>query len=147
MRDRAQSWYDRMLGRARRAQHALSNSPGRWAGVALVLVIVLTLAGNFRHLRRWMTERALAVHPEAAPSRAAALWYQRMLKWVGRQGWKKTSMQTPKEFLACIEDPYTRQRVEAFTQAYEAARFGESTEAARQLPELYEDLTSAGREQ
>jgi len=146
MRDRAQAWYDRMLGRARRAQHALSDSPGRWSGVALVLVIMLTLAGNFSHLRRWMNERALAVHPEASPSRAAALWYQRMLKWVGRQGWKKTSMQTPQEFLACIEDPYTRRRVEAFTQAYEAARFGESPEAARQLPELYEELTSVERD-
>jgi hypothetical protein len=92
-----------------------------------------------------MNERALAVHPESAPSRAAALWYQRTLKWLRRQGWKKTEVQTPQEFLTCIEDPLTRKHVDAFTRAYEAARFGESSEEARRLPELYEEMTSAER--
>jgi hypothetical protein len=145
MRDRAEGWYDRMLGRARRAQRVFSQSPGRWSGVVVVMGVVLIVLVNFRHLRRWMNERKLAVHPEAAPSRAAALWYQRMLKWVSKRGWKKTDVQTPQEFLTCIEDPFTRKQVEAFTQAYEAARFGDSPEAARQLPELYGELTSAER--
>jgi hypothetical protein len=145
MRNHAQRWYGLMLGRARRAQRAFSSSPRRWSGVALIFGTALIVAANFRHLRRWMNERRLAVHPEAAPSRAAAVWYQRMLKWVGKQGWKKSDVQTPREFLVCIEDPYTRERVEDFTRAYEAARFGESSEAARQLPELYEELISAER--
>ena len=34
-------------------------------------------------------------------------------------------MQTPKEFLTRIEDPVMRRRVEDFTRAYEAARFGD----------------------
>jgi hypothetical protein len=38
-----------------------------------------------------------------------------------------------------------RKRVESFTQAYEAARFGESSEEARRLPELYEEITTADR--
>jgi len=143
MRDRAEHWYERMLARARHAQQAFSNAPRRWSGLAVLSCLILLGAANLKNLRRWMNERALAVHPEHAPSRAAALWYQRMLKWLGRQGWKKTEVQTPLEFLTCIEDPLTRERVEAFTRAYEAARFGESSEEARRLPELYEEMTAA----
>jgi transglutaminase-like putative cysteine protease len=145
MRDRVERWYERLLTRARHAQQSFSNAPRRWSGVAVVSCLMLMVAANFRNLRRWMKERSLAIHPEAAPSRAAALWYQRMLKWLGRQGWKKAEVQTPQEFLTCIEDPLTRKRVEAFTRAYEAARFGESSEEARRLPELYEDMISAER--
>jgi len=145
MRDRVERWYERMLARARHAQQSISNSPRRWSAVAIVSCLILLVVANFRNLRRWMNERALAVHPEAAPSRVAALWYQRMLKWLGRQGWKKTDVQTPQEFLTCIEDPLTRKRVEDFTRAYEAARFGESSEEARRLPELYEEMISAER--
>jgi len=145
MRDRVERWYERMLARARHAQQSISNSPRRWSAVAIVSCLILLVVANFRNLRRWMNERALAVHPEAAPSRAAALWYQRMLKWLGRQGWKKTDVQTPQEFLTCIEDPLTRKRLEDFTRAYEAARFGESSEEARRLPELYEEMISAER--
>ena len=143
MRGRAARWYERMLARARRAQRVFSNSPRRWSGLAVVFCLMLLVAVTFRNLRRWMSERALAARPEVAPSRAAALWYQRMLKWLGKQGWQKSEMQTPQEFLTCIEDPLTRKRVEAFTQAYEAARFGDSSEEARRLPELYEETISA----
>jgi protein-glutamine gamma-glutamyltransferase len=145
MRDRAERWYERMLNRARHAQRAFSQSPRRWGGFGVLLCVLLLLAVNLGRVRRWMQERTLAAHPEAAPSRAAVLWYQRMLTWLGRQGWKKTSMQTPREFLTCIEDPLMRKRVESFTQAYEAARFGESSEQARRLPGLYEEITTADR--
>jgi protein-glutamine gamma-glutamyltransferase len=145
MRGRSALWYERMLARARRAQQAFSNSPRHWSGLAVVFCLMLLVAVNFRNLRRWMNERALAARPGVAPSRAAALWYRRMLKWLGKQGWQKSEMQTPREFLTCIEDAATRKRVEAFTQAYEAARFGDSSEEARRLPELYEEMTSAER--
>jgi DnaJ-domain-containing protein 1 len=68
-----------------------------------------------------------------------------MVRWLARRGWKKTAVQTPKEFLTRIEDPAMRAQVEQFTRAYEAARFGESSEEARRLPELYEEITTAGR--
>ncbi len=145
MRDRVERWYERMLTRARHAQQSFSNSPRRWSGLAVVSCLILLVAANFRNLRRWMKQRALARHPEVAPSRSAALWYQRMLKWLRKQGWRKTEVQTPQEFLTCIEDPLTRKRVEAFTRAYEAARFGGSSEEARRLPELFEEMTSADR--
>jgi transglutaminase-like putative cysteine protease len=145
MRGRAERWYERMLNRARHAQQMFSRSPRRWGGLGVLCCLALLLGINLGRILRWMNERRLAVHPEAAPSRAAVLWYQRMLKWLGRKGWKKTSVQTPREFLTCIEDPLMRKRVESFTQAYEAARFGESSEEARRLPELYEEITTAER--
>jgi hypothetical protein len=66
-----------------------------------------------------------------------------MTKWLGKRGWRKTPVQTPTEFLTRIEDPALRAQVEKFTGAYEAARFGESPEKARQLPELYDEITTA----
>jgi hypothetical protein len=143
MRNRAERWYARMLARARHAQHIVSQSPRRWGALGIVICLALLLSANLKRFRQWMNERHLAVHPEAAPSLAAALWYQRLLKWLGRQGWNKTHVQTPQEFLTCIEDPLTRKRVESFTRAYEAARFGDSSDEARRLPELYEEITTA----
>ena len=143
MRNRAERWYARMLTRARRAQQVVSQSPRQWGGLGVVLCLALLVGANRKRFRHWMNERKLAVHPEAAPSRAAALWYQRLLKWLGRKGWHKTHVQTPQEFLTCIEDPLMRRRVESFTRAYEAARFGDSSDEARRLPELYAEITAA----
>ncbi|MGH9492687.1 MAG: DUF4129 domain-containing protein, partial [Terriglobales bacterium] len=50
--------------------------------------------------------------------------------------------QTPEEFLITIDDPRVRASVEAFVERYQRARFGESAEDARQLPELYESIRS-----
>ncbi len=113
--------------------------------MGLLLVALLLLAANARRWLRWLRELRLKAHPEEAPSLAAALWYQRMIRWLARRGWRKTAVQTPSEFLTRIEDPAVRARVEQFTRAYEAARFGESSEEARRLPELYEEITTADR--
>ena len=145
MRDWAQRQYSAMLDRARHAQQRFSKSPQIWGSLAILLCGLLLAAANARTLARWLRERKLAVHPEEAPSQAAALWYQRMLRWLDRKGWKKTAVQTPKEFLTRIEDPMMRKRVEDFTRAYEAARFGDSPEQARRLPGLYEEITTAER--
>ena len=142
MRNWAQRHYVRMLDRARRAQQRISQSPGRWSASAILICILLGMVANARAWLRWVRRRRLARHPEKAPSQAAALWYQRMLRWLDRKGWKKAAVQTPSEFLLRIEDPAMRKRVEDFTRAYEAARFGESSEEARRLPALYEEITS-----
>jgi len=113
--------------------------------VGILLGALLLLAANARGWLRWLRERRLKAHPEEAPSLAAALWYQRMIRWLARRGWKKTAVQTPSEFLTRIEDPAMRERIEQFTRAYEAARFGESSDEARRLPELYEEITTAER--
>jgi len=142
IRDWAQGQYAQMLERARRAQRKFSHSPTTWTGTGIFAGLLLLAAMNFRTLMRWARQRRLTNHPEEAPSQAAALWYQRMLRWLGRKGWRKDAIETPKEFLTRIEDPAMRQRVEDFTRAYEAARFGESSEEARRLPALYEEITS-----
>jgi hypothetical protein len=54
-------------------------------------------------------------------------------------------VQTPQEFLSRIEDAAMRERVEKFTRAYEAARFGELSDEASRLPDLYEEITTAER--
>ncbi len=143
MRTWAEKQYAQMLGRARRVQQKISRSPGLWSTAGIFLCVLLLAALNYRSLREWMLRWRLTRYPEDAPGEAAALWYRRMLRWLGRKGWKKTAVQTPEEFLARIEDPAMRKRVEEFTRAYEAARFGESPEDARRLPELYAEITTA----
>jgi len=140
-----QSHYAALLDRARQTQQKVVESPKGWTALGLMLGLLLVLAANARGLLRWSRERRLRRHPEDAPKMAAALWYQKMIRWLARQGWKKTSVQTPQEFLTRIEDPEMRTRVETFTRAYEAARFGESPEDAGRLPELYEEITTASR--
>jgi hypothetical protein len=93
-----------------------------------------------------MQRRRLAAHPERAPSQAAGIWYERMIRLSARLGWKKSPTQTPAEFLTSIDDGRVRESVARFTRHYESARFGESTEDAQRLPELYEEIVSAGRE-
>jgi transglutaminase-like putative cysteine protease len=141
----AEHHYDNMLAKARRAQRGVSQSPRGWGAAGFVFGLLLLAMANARSLLRWKRERRLAAHPEKAPSQAAALWYQRMVHWLSKRGWRKTDVQTPTEFLMRIEDAAMRERLKSFTQAYEAARFGASTEDARRLPELYEEITASGK--
>ena len=71
------------------------------------------------------------------------MWYERMARSVERRGAHKSSTQTPLEFVTQIEDADLRTRVAEFTEAYESARFGKSTEDAERLPQLYEEIESA----
>jgi len=139
----AEHHYARMLVRARRTQKSFSHSPRGWSALAFAFGLLVLLAVNAKTLLRWFGERRLKLHPEESPGPAAALWYRRLLRWLVKKGWSKTEAQTPREFLARIEDPGMRSQVEAFTRAYESARFGESSEDARRLPELYEEIVAA----
>jgi hypothetical protein len=44
-----------------------------------------------------------------------------------------------------IEDRQLRVPIARFTEVYESARFGNSAEDARRLPELYEEVEAATR--
>jgi len=55
---------------------------------------------------------------------------------------RKSTAQTPEEFIRVIGDEQLRQRVAQFTEAYELARFGNSTNDARRLSQLYEEVES-----
>jgi hypothetical protein len=58
---------------------------------------------------------------------------------------KKSTAQTPREFAQVIPEDALRERVQQFTQAYESARFGQSREDVRRLPELYDEVELATR--
>ena len=144
--ERARSWAQRqnasLLARARRIHRRIIQSPRRWTILGILLAVLLLPATHAGGLLRWWRERRLRANPQAAPAESAALWYQQMVRWLGRHGWEKTPAQTPAEFLMRVEDPTIRRRLEKFTRAYEAARFGESIEEAQRLPGLYEEITT-----
>jgi hypothetical protein len=73
------------------------------------------------------------------------MWYERMSRVVARRGHEKTPAQTPQEFVRKIEDARLREPVSRFTDVYESARFGNSTEDAQRLPELYEEVELAAK--
>jgi protein-glutamine gamma-glutamyltransferase len=145
--ERVRTWvhrhYATLLRQARHIQQRATESPWQWGTVGILLALLALLTASARGLARWMRDLRLRAHPEEAPSLAAALWYARLIRWLARKGWRKTAAQTPKEFLTRIGDPAMRAQVKKFTRAYEAARFGESAEQARRLPELYEEITTA----
>ena len=109
------------------------------------MTVILVLAANAKRLLRILQRRDLAAHPERSPRAASTIWYERMIHLVARQGWRKRPSQTPSEFVKTIEDPAIRRSVEEFTRRYERARFGESSEDATRLPEIYEEISAATR--
>ena len=145
----ARTWardkYASMLQWARRSQDRVEHSPARWAVTAGVIAVILLLLGNLARFVRWLYERWLQMHPERSPELAAAMWYERMSRVVARRGHEKTPAQTPQEFVRKIEDARLREPVSRFTDVYESARFGNSTEDAQRLPELYEEVELAAK--
>jgi hypothetical protein len=97
---------------------------------------------NAGRIARMIRTRSLHAHPERSPDQAAAMWYERMARYLARRGVKKTTSQTAQEFVRVIEDKRLRARVEQFTQAYESARFGNSSSDAQRLPQLFEEVES-----
>lgn len=148
--DEARAWarrkYASMLKWAQRSQQRVENSPGRWVVIGLGVALALLILGNFAKIMRMMHEKWLQAHPERSPDQAAAMWYERMARTVARSGTKKASAQTPQEFVGKIENVRLREPVARFTEVYESARFGNSADDVKKLPELYEEVESALRE-
>jgi hypothetical protein len=142
--DGARLWtrqrYAALLQRARRVQAQAERSPGRIGGMALGGMALLVLLLNLGWLRQMVRVRRLVRNPASAPQAAASIWYGRMLRSLGRRGWRKLPEHTPKEFVGTIGDPKLRGPVEAFTDHYERARFGNSAQDAQALPEIYEEI-------
>ncbi len=141
----ARTHYALMLKWARHSQDQVEHSPGRWAILGAGLVLSLLLLGNLGRIARWLHEKWLQAHPERSPEQAAAMWYQRMVRALARRGFKKPAAQTAQEFLKKIEDSRLREPVARFTQVYESARFGNSAEDVKRLPELCEEVEIAAR--
>jgi hypothetical protein len=146
MLDNMRSWarhhYLELLNAARRAQGTVSDSPGNWSLGAVAATLLIVLASNARRLWNFYRLRHVATHPETEPQTAATIWYRRTVKFLAKRGWKKSEMQTPSEFLGYIDDVAMRERVARFTRHYEHARFGNSVDDAKQLPELFEEIVA-----
>ena len=137
--------YDRMLSWARRSERSAERAPGRWVASCVVLTLMLLALGNAGRILRMIRMRRLRAHPEKSPEQAATMWYQRMAKALAHRGIRKSTTQTAQEFVRAIENAPLQARVRIFTDAYESARFGNSSEDARQLQELFQDVESAAR--
>ena len=111
----------------------------------MLLAAVLLLVVNAPRLLQALGKRRLASRPERSPRLAATIWYERMTDVVARRGWRKSPTQTPDEFVSRIDDAGVRQRVAEFTRHYESARFDDSVEDVRRLPELYEEISGSPR--
>jgi protein-glutamine gamma-glutamyltransferase len=139
------SHYQALLEGVRHTRDTVSQTPERWSVAGVLVTTLLLLTVNARRLWRAIRRQRLAARPEKSPRQAATIWYERMTRMVARRGWQKLPVQTPAEFVICIEDARVRKRVAQFTRHYESARFGDSAEDAQRLPELYEKISTGSR--
>jgi len=137
--------YDGMLDAARRTQRTITRSPGRWSIAGICATVLLLISANLGRLWRALRVRRIAAKPDRAPRAAATIWYQRMTHALGKRGWKKSPVQTPREFANSLPREPVRKIVSEFTEHYERARFGDSPQDASRLPELFEEIAAAAR--
>jgi hypothetical protein len=146
----ARTWmrqeYATLMGAASRTQGKVAKRPTRWVVLGLFAAVVLALVTGGRRCLQFFRRVRLSARPSKFPRVAATIWYERMTRRVARKGWRKMPAQTPAEFIRCIEDPMVREKVAKFTTRYESARFGGSSEDASSLPQLYDEISNAGRE-
>jgi hypothetical protein len=132
--------YHTLLSLTRRTHHKMTRAPGRWTlgvlGTAALVLVLINIRRIFALLRAYM----LRAHPDRAPRIAAALWYEKMVRRLARHGWRKSPSQTPRDFVQTIQEPALQKKVAEFTRVYESARFGQSPDDARALPELFEKI-------
>jgi len=145
--ERARMWlrfnYARLLNVARRSERRVEHQRAPWLGVSVAAAMLLLALANAGRIARLIRTRGLRTNPERSPEQAAALWYEKMARFLARRGMEKSKTQTAQEFVRVIADEPLRARVGRFTNAYESARFGDSSEEARRLPELFEEVEMA----
>jgi len=137
--------YGEMLSAARRTQQTVTQAPGRWSAAGVGATILLLAAANLGRLLRALRLRRIAAQPDREPALAATIWYQRMTQALAKRGWRKSPAQTPQEFAESVDNQPVQKVVAEFTAHYERARFGASSEDARRLPELCEQVSAALR--
>jgi transglutaminase-like putative cysteine protease len=137
--------YERLLRWVRQRERDAEISPTRSVGAIAAVALLLLLLANAGRIIRMIRTRRLRAHPERSPHHAAAMWYERMARHMARRGLQKSTSQTPQEFVHVIQDEQLRIRIGKFTEAYESARFGNSSDDARRLPELYEEVEASAK--
>ncbi len=133
--------YRGLLITAQSLQRRVQHLPAKDVILYCVLLLLLLLSPFIPRSWRALQRGRLLRNPQLAPRTAASFWYLRMLKALERRGFRKSLAQTPAEFADSIDDPSVRQNVALFTDHYQRARFAESVEDARRLPDLYAELT------
>jgi protein-glutamine gamma-glutamyltransferase len=145
--ERARMWarlrYERLMNWARRRQRSAVHAPGQWFTGGVTIAFLLLVVGNAGRIARMIRRKRLQAHPERSPDEAAAMWYERMARYLARRGVPKSPTHTAREFVRVIEDERLRMPVGRFTDAYESARFGNSSDDALRLPELFEEVELA----
>jgi transglutaminase-like putative cysteine protease len=134
--------YRHILARVRQWQHQAEHMPARNVILLSVALLLLLLSPFVPKVWRTLEHKRLLRNPQRAPRTAASFWYLQMLRALERRGFQKAPAQTPSEFAASIPDLSLHRGVMAFTEHYQRARFAESAEDARRLPELYATLTA-----
>ncbi len=145
----ARAWarhhYASMLKWAKRSQDRVENSPRSWTLIGVAIVLSLLVLANLGRIARVLHEGWLNAYPERSPEQAASVWYERMMRTLAKHGMRKPQAETAQEFLKKIDDDHLREPIARFTEVYESARFGNSTEDAQRLPKLYEEVELAMR--
>jgi transglutaminase-like putative cysteine protease len=140
----ARRWVGRqhraLLRLARRTHQHMTTFPVRWLGTLFGAIVAFVVLMNLTQAVRWIRNLKLRAHPDRAPREAASLWYERMLDRLAGLGWRKSPSQTPTDFVTAIKEPALQKKVATFTRAYASARFGNSADDAKCLPELYRDI-------
>lgn len=133
---------DRMHAMGDRIRESPYSAP---IGATLVLAAVLLMRG--RSLMAWVkTLRLLHGNGGRAlnPAEATVL-YQRLLRTLGRRGFRKALGQTPLEFATSLPPPELAGAVAEFTRAYNHIRFGRTASASVRLVELLRRVESVPR--
>lgn len=142
--DKARLWaarrYNRIMHWARHTNAAMEKDPQAAGTRAVLIAAGVLLLLNLRHIVRLVRRANIARNPRSAPQSAASIWYERMLRFAARKGFRHTPAQTPTEFAVSITDPSLRDAVSRFSTFYERARFGDSAEDAAALPELFREV-------
>lgn len=141
-----ESWlrqrYQRLLNIARQTHRTAQMQPEKLVLWLVIAVVAAALLLNLRRFIRLWKRLLLTRNPGRQPQAVATIWYERMLRTVARRGWRRRPNQTPSEFAESIEDPALRSSVRTFTQRYERARFGNSSEDAQVLESAYREVAA-----
>ncbi|MGC1373727.1 MAG: transglutaminase domain-containing protein, partial [Candidatus Sulfotelmatobacter sp.] len=147
MRIKARLFYLRLLNWARKGQRGVGGMHAWWLGASVALAILLLMLANSARIFQSIHMRRLKAHPERSPEQAAAMWYERLIRHLARRGLQRSKSRTASELVTAIEDAGLQARVRQFSQAYESARFGNSAEDAKKLPDLLDEVISTGKRQ
>jgi len=114
-----------------------------WIALAAGAIFLLRRFGP-RLRREWQARtRIRKIRSGQGTPNDAAVVYERMLESLARRGFEKPAWFTPLEFARTLP-PSEKERIGAFTAAYNEVRFGGDAAGAARLTSLLESMTARG---